>query len=472
VAGRWVGRCPECGEWNSLEQWARERPGTGPGSLPGMPAGGTGPVPLAEVDPDACRPRPTGLPELDRVLSGGLLAGSVTLVYGEPGAGKSTLLLQVLASVAGRGLDVLLASAEESVHQVRARAERVGPVPAGLMVLAAANVVEVEAAVESLRPELVVVDSVQALVDPAAAGGPGTVGQARACADRLARMARARGAALVLVGQVTKDGALAGPRALEHLVDTVVALEGDRHHSLRLLRAVKHRFGTTGEVGLFEMSTTGMVEVADPGPLLLGDRRPEVPGSVVVPALEGRRPLLVEIQALASAGVPGPPRRNVQGLDPRRLAAVAAVLECRAGIGLGAVELFASATGGVRVTEPAADLPLALAVASAVAGMPCPADLVSFGEVGLAGEVRQVPGTGPRLAEAGRLGFTRALVPASGPDDLSGMTVLRVGSVAEAVAAALQLRQEEDASAGRDPPVRPSLPAATMPAWSTTAASR
>lgn len=436
-----------------------------------MPAGGTGPVPLAEVDPGACRPCPTGLPELDRVLSGGLLAGSVTLVYGEPGAGKSTLLLQVLTSAAGRGLKALLASAEESVHQVRARAERVGPVPGGLMVMAASDVGEVEAAVESFRPELVVVDSVQALAGPSA-GGPGTVGQVRACADRLARTARACGTALVLVGQVTKDGVAAGPRALEHLVDTVVALEGDRHHSLRLLRAVKHRFGTTGEVGLFEMSSTGMLEVADAGPLLLGDRRPEIPGSVVVPALEGRRPLLVEIQVLASTGGPGSPRRHVQGLDPRRFAAVAAVLECRAGMELGAVELFASATGGVRVTEPAADLPLALAVASAVAGMPCPADLVSCGEVGLAGEVRQVPGTGRRLAEAARLGFTRALVPASGPDDLSGMTVVRVGSVAEAVAATLQLRREEDASAGRDPPVRPSLPAATMPAWSTTAASR
>lgn len=472
MAGRWVGRCPECGEWNSLEHWVppRARPGTG--SSLGGPLGGPGPVSLAEVDPDACRPLPTGLPELDRVLSGGLVAGSVTLVYGEPGAGKSTLLLQVLASVAAGGAEVLLASAEESVAQVRARAQRLGPVPRGLMVVAATEVGDVEEAVASLGPQLVVVDSVQALIDPAAGGGPGTVGQVRACVDRLARQAREGGAPLVLVGQVTKDGALAGPRALEHLVDTVVALEGDRHHSLRLLRAVKHRFGTTGEVGLFEMGSSGLEEVADPGPLLLGDRQTDVPGSVVVPVLEGRRPLLVEIQALACAGVPGPPRRNVQGLDPRRLAALAAVLECRAGIELGSVELFASATGGVRVTEPAADLAVALALASAVAGVPCPADLVSCGEVGLAGEVRQVPGIERRLGEAARLGFTRALVPASGPDGHRGMTVVRVGTVAAAVTAALRLRREEDAGLRRNPPVQSLLPAATMPTWSTTAASR
>lgn len=472
MVGRWVGRCPGCGEWNSLEQWARARPGTVSFPAPGAPPGGFGPVPLAEVDPDACRPLPTGLPELDRVLSGGLVAGSVTLVYGEPGAGKSTLLLQVLGSVAAGGAEVLLASAEESVAQVRARAQRVGPVPRGFMVVAATEVGDVEEAVASLQPQLVVVDSVQALVDPGAGGGPGTVGQVRACVDRLARLARDRGTPLVLVGQVTKDGALAGPRALEHLVDTVVALEGDRHHSLRLLRAVKHRFGTTGEVGLFEMGSSGLEEVADPGPLLLGDRLPDVPGSVVVPVLEGRRPLLVEIQALACAGGPGPPRRNVQGLDPRRLAALAAVLECRAGIEVASVELFASATGGVRVTEPAADLPLALAIVSAVAGVPCPHDLVSCGEVGLAGEVRQVPGIERRLAEAARLGFTRALVPASGPDDHPGLTVVRVATVASAVTAALRFRREEDAGRRREPPVRSLLPAATMPTWSTTAASR
>jgi DNA repair protein RadA/Sms len=474
VAGRWVGRCPECGEWNSLEQWAppRARPGAGPWAAVGTSPGVTGPVPLADVDPDGCRPAPTGVPELDRVLSGGLMAGSVTLLYGEPGVGKSTLLLQVLAAVARRGRPVLLVSAEESARQVRNRAERLGPLPAQLMVLPGAGVHEVEEAVTALDPALVVVDSVQTLVHPDAPGAPGTVGQVRSCVDRLARMAKALGTATVLVGHVTKDGAVAGPRALEHLVDTVVAFEGDRHHSLRLLRAVKHRFGTTGEVGLFEMGSSGLVEVADPGPLLLGDRCAEVPGSVVAPVLEGRRPLLVELQALACSGAPGPPRRNVQGVDPRRLAGVVAVLECRAGIDVGALELFVSATGGVRVVEPAADLPLALAVASAVAGVPCPADLVSCGEIGLAGEIRGVPDTGRRLAEAARLGFTRAIVPRSCPTAPAGMAVLRAGSVAEAVAAALRLRRDEEAAAGPPPPAPPLLPAGTMPTWSTTAASR
>ncbi|MGH9091847.1 MAG: DNA repair protein RadA, partial [Acidimicrobiales bacterium] len=417
AAARWAGRCPGCGAWNALE--ARE-------DGPGRAGGGAGPVagpvavPLAEIDPDGCRPASTGVAELDRVLSGGLLAGSVTLLYGEPGVGKSTLLLQVLAAVARRGRPVLLVSAEESARQVRHRAERLGPLPAQLMVLATAGVEEVEEAVAALDPALVVVDSVQTLVARDVPGVPGSVGQVRACVDRLARTAKALGTATVLVGHVTKDGAPAGPRALEHLVDTVVAFEGDRHHSLRLLRAVKHRFGTTGEVGLFELGSSGLVEVADPGPLLLGDRRAEVPGSVVAPVMEGRRPLLVELQALACSGGAGPARRSVQGVDPRRLGAVVAVLECRAGIEVGPLELLVSATGGVRVVEPAADLPLALAVASALAGVPCPADLVSCGEVGLAGEIRAVPGTGQRLAEAVRLGFTRAIVPRSAPEGPGG----------------------------------------------------
>lgn len=469
MAGRWAGRCPGCGEWNSLEPCADPGGRTGGGGRPAEP-GAPAAVPLADVDPAACRPCPTGVPELDRVLSGGLLPGSVTLVYGEPGVGKSTLLLQVLTSVAARGRPVLLVSAEESAGQVRGRAERLGPLPPGLMVLADAGVAAAEAAVDALDPELVVVDSVQTLAEPGTTGGPGTVAQVRACVDRLARLARARGTATVLVGHVTKEGAVAGPRALEHLVDTVVAFEGDRHHSLRVLRAVKHRFGTTGEVGLFEMGESGLEAVADPGPLMLGDRRAEVPGSVVAPVLEGRRPLLVEIQALACTGAPGAARRNVQGLDPRRLAAVLAVLECRAGIEVAGLEVFASATGGVRVAEPAADLPLALAVASAVAGVPCPADLVSCGEIGLAGEIRHVPGADLRLREAARLGFTRALVPPSAPDAPPGMAALRVRSVADAVAAALRLRREEEAGRQPAPPARPLLPAGTMPPWSTTAA--
>lgn len=483
VAQRWVGRCSECGEWNSLEQWSAPRPrggiarsgGGGPGG--GDTAAGSGsPIPLADVDLDGCRPNPTGIGEVDRVLAGGLLAGSVTLVFGEPGVGKSTLLLQVLAAMAARGRTVLLVSAEESAPQVRGRAERLGPLPPGLLVLATPDVAEAEAAAVALAPDLLVVDSIQTIVDPEAGGSPGTLSQVRACVDRLTRLAKDRGTTVVLVGHVTKEGGLAGPRALEHLVDTVVSFEGDRHHSLRMLRAVKHRFGPTGEVGLFEMGEAGLVDVADPGPLLLGDRRPDVPGGVVTALLQGRRPLLVEIQALACTGAPGGPRRNVQGVDARRLAAVVAVLECRAGVDVGPLELFVSATGGIRAVEPAADLPLALAVASAAAGTPLPADLVSFGEVGLAGEIRQVPGTDRRLAEAARLGFTRALVPASTPDGPPALALVRVRTVAEAVAAALRLRHEDGGTVtgpgSTGVPDRPALPPGTMPAWSTTAASR
>jgi DNA repair protein RadA/Sms len=398
---------------------------------------GAEPVPLSSVDPAGCRPSTTGLAEVDRVLAGGLTPGSVTLVYGEPGVGKSTLLLQVALGMAHTGQPVLLVSAEESASQVRARADRLGALPDRLHVLAAAELEAAERAADLLRPRLMVVDSIQTMTDRQAPGAPGTVGQVRGCADRLATLARRLGVALVVVGHVTKDGDMAGPRTLEHLVDTVLSFEGDRHHTLRVLRAVKHRFGPTGEVGLFEMGDAGLTTVAEPGRLLLGDRRPEVAGSAVTALLEGRRPLLVEVQALACTASPGAvPRRNTQGLDGRRLAVLLGVLECRAGTSLAGLEVFTSAAGGIRAVEPATDLPVLLAVASAVSGRPLPADLVSFGEVGLAGEIRQVVGHDRRLAEAARLGFGRALVPAStgvGPD---GMVLVRVGSVAEALAAA------------------------------------
>jgi DNA repair protein RadA/Sms len=498
IVPRWVGRCPECGAWNSLVEevvragGAGRRPAEGPGAT-------AAPVPLGTVDPEGGRPRPTGIGEVDRVLAGGLLPGSVTLIYGEPGVGKSTLLLQVLSSVATRGGTALLVSAEEAAAQVRARAERLGPVPPGLLVSATADLDVAEDAVRSLGPDLVVVDSIQTVADPRIAGSAGSLTQVRSCTDRLVRLAKdvplepdggRGGPAVVLVGHVTKEGAAAGPRALEHLVDTVVSFEGDRHHALRLLRAVKHRFGPTGEVGLFEMGDAGLCDVTDPGPLLLGDRRPDVPGSAVTAVLQGRRPLLVEIQALACTGPPGGARRTALGVDSRRLATVVAVLEARVGIELAGLDLFASVAGGVRSVEPATDLPLALAVASAAAGVPLPANLVSFGEIGLAGEVRQVAGAERRLAEAGRLGFTRALVPPSTPDVAGGPVMVRVRTVAEAVAAARQLAGDDRAGHRTDDRVdggvhrgpggpgqrreRPGMavvPAGTIPPWSTAAAS-
>ena len=399
---RWAGRCAGCGAWNTL---AAHDP------APAPPPPTSRPVPLGEVGGPGWAPRPTGLEEVDRVLGGGLVPGSVTLLGGEPGVGKSTLLLQVLARAAGR---CLLVAAEESPEQVRLRAERLGALRDGVWVVASTDVCEVASHVEELRPELVVVDSIQAVADPGTAGAAGSVAQVRAAAARLVRMAKDGNVTTVLVGHVTKDGNLAGPRVLEHLVDTVLSFGGDRHHALRLLRAPKHRFGPTTELGLFEMAESGLVAVADPGRLFLSDRRQGLAGSVVVPALEGRRPLLVELQALVTAGRgPGSgiaPRRSAQGLDGGRLAMLLAVLDKRAGVRLGSCDVYAMAVGGARVADPGADLPLALALASAAAGTALPPPLVACAEVGLGGELRSVPHLGHRLAEAARLGFTLSLI--------------------------------------------------------------
>jgi DNA repair protein RadA/Sms len=292
---------------------------------------------------------------------------------------------------------------------------------------------------EDLSPDLVVVDSIQAVSDPDVSGLPGGVPQVRACAEYLVRLAKTHQVPFVLVGHVTKDGALAGPRLLEHLVDTVMTVEGERHHALRMVRATKHRFGPTGELGLFAMGDAGLAAVTDPHKLLLGDRRPGTPGSAVLPAMEGQRALLVEIQALRarSSSETAPPRRSAQGIDAGRLALLLAVLEEHAGIAFGRTDVFASAVGGVRVTEPAADLALVLALASAVTWKALPADVVAFGEVGLGGEIRQVPHAPRRLSEAARIGFRRALVPASCPDGPPGIELRRVSSVGQAVAIAL-----------------------------------
>ena len=437
TTARWAGRCPTCGEWNTLVEEAALGPlvrALDELDLSGMP------VPLSSVDLSEAAAIPTGVDEFDRVLSGGLVPGSVTLLGGEPGIGKSTLLLQVLAARAAAGHRVLLVSAEESAHQVRLRAERLGPVPPGLLILSATDVGQVINAVVESAPDLVVIDSIKAVaIGPAtpgerrATGVPGSIGQVRECADQLVGLAKARQVATVLVGHVTKDGSLAGPRALEHMVDTVLSFEGDRHHALRLLLAVKHRFGPTGELGLFEMGDQGLNTVDDPGRLLLGDRLTGVPGGVVLPALQGRRTLMVELQALVAPMGQAQPKRSVVGLDSGRLVMTLAVLSRHAGLPMHAVDVFASVAGGIRVTEPAADLAVALAVASASTGVPLPADLAAVGEVGLAGEVRQVTNLPRRLEEAARLGFARVVVPASAPGGPAGIELIRVDTVADAV---------------------------------------
>ena len=435
---RWAGRCPGCAAWNTLVE-ETVAPVAAPRPAPATPSwGGGDAVPLHQVDLAGAAPRPTGLAEFDRVLGGGFVPGSVTLLGGEPGVGKSTLLLQVLRTLASAGANVLLVSAEESAQQVRLRAERLGPLPPTLLLLAGTDLSVAARAVVALAPDLVVVDSVQTMADPATTGIPGSIAQVRACGDVLVRLAKSQVVPLVLVSHVTKEGNLAGPRVLEHLVDTVLSVEGDRHNALRLLRAVKHRFGATGELGLFEMGDSGLTAVSDPYRFLLGDRRPGLPGSAVLPAVEGQRALLVELQALVAPLPPGgTPRRAAQGLDPGRLSLLLAVLDRRAGVSAGPVDVFASVVGGIRVSEPAADLAVALAVASACRDVAVPADLAAFGEVGLGGELRQVPHAHRRLAEVARVGFRRALVPAFTPDGPDGLELVRVMSLHEAVEVAL-----------------------------------
>ena len=432
-APKWSGRCTTCGEWNTLvEEIDTPTParavGTGPAPTP---------LPIGDVDPTEWGPRPTGVSELDRVLGGGLVPGSVTLVGGEPGIGKSTLLLQALASVAATGEHVLYVSGEESAQQVRLRAERLDALQPTLWFVADTDVARVVSHLDEVTPSVVVVDSIQTMTHPELASSAGSVGQVRESAARLVTEAKARGVAVVLVGHVTKEGSLAGPRVLEHVVDTVVSFEGERHHALRLLRAVKHRFGSTDELGLFEMTDTGLVGLPDPSTLFLADRRAGTPGSVVVPTIEGHRPLLVELQALVTGGGGGSPRRSAQGVDHGRLSFLLAVLEQHASCDVGGKDVYALAAGGVKVVEPAADLALALAVASAARSAPVGDHLVAVGEVGLGGELRQVSQTGRRLAEAARLGFSTAVVPPSAPEPPAGVTVLRAATVAEAVKLAL-----------------------------------
>ena len=439
VSPSWVGRCTGCGDWGTLVEEVERTPSPAMAdvvALAGLVPGDAGrPVPIGEVGNGGHRPVATGIDELDRVLGGGLVAGSATLLGGEPGVGKSTMVTQLATAAAARGT-VLYVSAEESREQVRFRAERLGPLPEHLLLGAGPALPDILAQVAEVEPVLLIVDSIQTVYDPAVPGLPGSVAQVRECAHQLVRVAKLRGLPTVLVGHVTKDGDLAGPRTLEHIVDTVLSFEGDRHHALRLLRARKHRFGPTGELGIFELGEAGLRGVADAGALLLADRQPGLPGSAVVPAMEGSRPLLVEVQALIDPAEHANPRRSAQGIDGRRLATVVAVLDQRLGVKLRGADVFALAAGGVRVHEPAADLALALALLSSKADAPLPADTVVVGEVGLGGEVRQVNHLARRLSEAARLGFAAAVVPASTPEgldaDVGDMILLRAPTVAEA----------------------------------------
>jgi DNA repair protein RadA/Sms len=377
--------------------------------------------------------------ELDRVLGGGLVPGSLLLVGGDPGIGKSTLLLQAARALAEAAPPVLYVSAEESAPQVKLRADRLGAAADGLLLWSESDLGAVQAAVDDLKPQALIIDSIQTVFLPELESAPGSVAQVRECGARLMTLAKGTGVATFLVGHVTKEGAIAGPRVLEHLVDTVLYFEGERHHAYRILRAVKNRFGSTNEIGVFQMADRGLVEVSNPSGLFLAERPRDVPGSVIVSSLEGTRPLLLELQALVSPASFGTPRRTVLGVDYNRACLLLAVLEKRAGMPLGSQDVFVNVAGGGRVTEPAADLGIAIAAASSYLDRPVRGDVVVMGEVGLTGEVRAVTGMEARVKEAALLGFREAVVPRGNLTDgiRLALPVHGVTSVPEAIDALL-----------------------------------
>ncbi|MCS6920866.1 MAG: DNA repair protein RadA [Elioraea sp.] len=445
---RWAGQCAVCGAWNTLAEEAIPRPGT-PGG--GAAAQGGRAVPLVGLKGESEAPPrlASRIAELDRVLGGGFVPGSAVLVGGDPGIGKSTLLLQAAAALARAGRRVLYLSGEESVDQIRLRAARLALAESPVALAAVSALKDLLATLEApAAPDLAIVDSIQTVWAEEAGAAPGTVAQVRAAGAELIRAAKARGFALVLVGHVTKDGALAGPRVLEHLVDAVLYLEGDRGHAFRILRGVKNRFGATDEIGVFEMTARGLAEVANPSALFLAERRGNVSGSAVFAGVEGTRPVLVEIQALVSRRVgEGPARRAVVGWDQGRLALLLAVLEARCGVSFADRDVFLNVAGGLRVSEPAADLAVAAALVSAVVDRPTEADCVFFGEVGLSGEVRMVGQAESRLKEAAKLGFATACLPkrvAGRGRALAvpeGLRLWEVGHLADLVAALARSRR-------------------------------
>lgn len=378
----------------------------------------------------------TGIGELDSVLGGGLVRGSVVLIGGEPGIGKSTLLLQAAGALGVRGVPVLYVCGEESLPQVRSRADRVGA-SAGISLLPEVDASIIEATVLAERPGVVIVDSIQTLFDPTLDGVPGSVGQVRATAARLVRMAKTHDVTLIVVGHVTKDGTIAGPRVLEHVVDTVLYFEGDSDHAFRIVRAAKNRFGSVSDIGIFEMAEEGLAEVGQPSSALLAERSGGVPGSAVMATMEGSRPLLVEVQALVTPTYLQVPRRLSVGIDTARLLQVLAILERRADVALGSYDVYVSVAGGVRVAEPAVDLPLALALASARSDKPLPHDAVAFGELSLTGDVRAVPHGAARLREASRMGFGQAFGPSAKGEVAAGIRLNAARTLAETLRSAL-----------------------------------
>src|SRR5574344_491672 len=437
---RWLGKCPGCGAWNTLVETVAEVPGTSKNRLStssGQYAGlaqAQAVQPLAAIEASEVARTPTGLDELDRVLGGGVVEGGVVLIGGDPGIGKSTLLLQALDALQRLGLPTLYVTGEESGAQVALRSRRLGLEGSQVNVLAEIQLEKILATVEATQPAVCVIDSIQTVYSDQLSSAPGSVAQVRECAAHLTRLAKATGVAVVLVGHVTKEGALAGPRVLEHMVDTVLYFEGDTHSSFRLVRAIKNRFGAVNEIGVFAMTEKGLRGVANPSAIFLSQHSQPVPGSCVLVTLEGTRPLLVEIQALVDGGSPAPRRLSV-GLERDRLAMLLAVLSRHAGVACADQDVFVNAVGGVRISEPAADLAVMLAITSSLRGKPLPKGFLAFGEVGLAGEARPAPRGQERLKEAAKLGFTTAIVPkANAPKKaIPGLTLHAVERVDEAM---------------------------------------
>lgn len=440
---KWLGRCPGCGAWGTLtEERVSEAKDEGRRGLSlGVGSSGSKPVPIAQVETEDLPRYSGGSGELDRVLGGGIIPGSVVLIAGDPGVGKSSLTIRVCAQVARQGKKVLYVTGEESARQVKMRADRLGAIADNLYVVSETNLTTITAHIENIQPELLVIDSIQTVFMPEIASAPGSVSQVRECAVELLRIAKTAGMALFVVGHVTKEGSLAGPRVLEHIVDTVLFFEGEKNAGYRILRAVKNRFGNTNEIGLFEMRESGLVDVPDASELFLSERADDA-GSVIIPTVEGTRPLLVEIQALVAKTPYVPPRRTTDAIDLKRLQLLVAVLEKRVNLPLGLCDVFVKAGGGIKIDEPAADLGLCVAMASSYAGRKPRQKMIVIGEVGLAGEVRAVSQIDNRLREASRLGFTTAVIPRKNADSLTekkpyGLKVQGVSSLREALSAAL-----------------------------------
>lgn len=430
----YLGRCPGCNAWNSMIETIEER--RPQAAIVAARSSGERPRPLTALGATTIDRIPVPIAELDRVLGGGLVPGTLVLIGGDPGIGKSTLVLQAAAALAASGKPVLYVSAEESSQQIRIRADRLGVLSDDVLVLSGTDLDAILAEATHADPALLIIDSIQTVSVDEITSAAGSVSQVRECTSRLMRWGKSRNVPIFIIGHVTKEGAIAGPRVLEHMVDAVLYLEGERHGHFRVLRAVKNRFGSTDEVGVFEMAEAGLREVRNPSEAFLEERNRGASGSSVAVTIEGTRPILVEVQALSTPTAFGLPRRSANGLDTGRLQLLVAVLQKRVGLGLGSQDVYANVVGGMRIGEPAADLAVALAIASSFRDRPVDPQLVAIGEIGLSGELRSVSQMERRLGEARRLGFSRAVIPASsakkGTTDVAGLRVLRADTVAEA----------------------------------------